>query len=133
MKYCALKLEFVSQFGSVDQISVMRKSKITLDVPDYKRLNVVNILTSGGRIPNMTYCHISLAQMLKPAVIKHIGYKPVTPIMTKNTVVIYRNTAAFLPSVLQSVKRKIRRLRNRCGFVFKNPKYAAFFFKIFKH
>ena len=41
MKDCALKLEFIAQFGRIDQISVVRKRKITLDMPDYKRLNIV--------------------------------------------------------------------------------------------
>ena len=127
------KLEIAPELCGIDKISVMNKSKITLDMADNKRLDITVGFSSRSRIANVTDRYIAFSEAVEFRSGENLGNETVVSLMTKNSVIADSDTAAFLTSVLKCIKSEVNRGCNIGIIFFKNSENAAFFVDGIKH
>ena len=133
MKDTALEFKTAANFIRIDEIAVMRNRKISLNMPDNNGLNVIHILSAGCGISYMTYRNIALTESVKSLLCKNIGHQTVALKMSKYSVIIYRNAATFLSSMLKSIESEVNILGYIAGFRHKYTENSALLMNTVKH
>ena len=103
----------------------MGNGDITFYISKYKRLSIFTHTFACCRIANVTDSHFTV-KFCQYFVIKYIVDKSHILVMSNVTIVIYRDTAAFLSSVLKCIKSVIGR---SCTITVRiiNGEYTTFF------
>jgi hypothetical protein len=76
-------------------------------VADYKRLNIIVILSAGCGIADMPDSNVSFLQPVKRIPVEDFSHKPVSLKMLKDPIPGHRDSAAFLAPVLQRIQPEI--------------------------
>ena len=122
-----LKLQLVSEFARIHEVSVMRKRHISFDVIDNDGLRIVSAVRTCRTVAYMTDGNHALAEAVEYLRGEHVVHQSRIFIASKNPVVVYDNTAGFLTAVLERKQPVIRGVRDIGFFVRIYPENTAFF------
>ena len=126
----ALELVLPPQFGGVGQVAVVGQGHIALNVAQNQGLGVYAAHVAGGGVPHMADGDVAFAQFFQAGGGKDVGDQAVIPVAGEDAVVVDRDAAAFLASVLQSVKGEIGGFGDVGGMLLPDTEYAAFLVQI---
>ena len=126
----ALQLQFLTQFESVDDVSVVSQRHASLVMVDHNRLGVDSFIGTGSAVAVVSDGHISRPQVFQHVPGEDLVGKAVVLVVPEDSVVVYHDAAAFLSPVLQCEKPVVNRLRNILSVFAENAEDAAFLMKI---
>ena len=127
------QLQFLLERLRIDQSAVEGKGHGALDVADNQRLHVRALRGAGG-IQYMANRHAAAAQVGQYLLIKGVRNQADVAVGTDHAVVVDRDAAALLASVLQGVERHVGVSDNAWGiFRRENSKNTARFMNLIKH
>ena len=127
------QLQFLLERLRIDQSAVEGKGHGALDVADNQRLHVRALRGAGG-IQYMANRHAAAAQVGQYLLIKGVRHQADIAVGADHAVIVDRNAAALLASVLQGVERHVGVSDNAWGiFRRENSENTARFMNLIKH
>ena len=100
-------LILITQFVSVDQISIVDDGERMTTEQEVERLNIFRLGTAGRRIPDMAKSGFP-REVLQNTAREYLGYQTVSFVFVNCSVVIGGYSTAFLPAVLKCIQRPVQ-------------------------
>ena len=126
-------LKGTPQLRGVNEVAVVDKRHISLDMPYDERLDIVVALTASSRVADVSHSHISAPELCKLVPCKDLGDKSVGSLMSEYSVVADSYPTAFLSSVLECIEPEIHRSRHVRGHIFEYAENSALLMNAVKH